>query len=273
MGTRVAHNLLSAGHSLMVYNRTPHKADSLIEQSAQRAETPKAAAQWADVIISMVTDDAASQALWLSPETGAIAGLMGRRSAPVAIESSTLSVAWTQNLAQQLKGQAKFLEAPVVGSRPQAAAGQLVYLVGGEAAVLAEVMPLLQTSGTVQHVGAVGQGMALKLAVNALFALQVAALGEVLGGLKRQGIGHQEAMAQLSPLAVMSPAATGAGNLMASDRHEPLFPIALVEKDLRYALQAGGKAAIISAVAKLYQAAIAQGYGDDNITGVAQLYG
>ena len=275
MGSRMAQKLLNANYSVVVWNRTKAKAKPLIELGAMYAATPKEAAEQADVVISMVTNDEASRAIWLDTETGAVLGLSQDK---IAIASSTLTVAWTKELARAIvKRGAAFLDAPVVGSRPQADAGKLIYLVGGKAETLAQVQDsLLAIGGAVHHVGSVGQGMAMKLAVNVLFGIQVAALAEMLAMLARQGISRADAMACLGELPVISLAAKGAGGLMVANNHTPLFPIELVAKDFRYAIQAAQtvNAAIPNSIAvhSVYQDAIAQGYGDSNITGVMQLF-
>ena len=276
MGFRMAQNLLNANHSVVVYSRTPNKAMPLVDQGAVYAATPRDGAEQADVVISMVTDDEASRTIWLTPETGAIAGLSETK---IAIESSTLTVEWTRNLAAVVyRCGAAFLDAPVVGSRPQAETGKLIYLVGGSAETLTHVQAILTSAGgaTIHHVGDMGQGMAMKLAVNALFGIQVAALAEAIGMLTKVGMSSTNAMACLGELPVISPAAKGAGNLMVMNHHAPLFPIALVEKDFRYVLQASqavdAQTPLSTAVHQVYLEAISQGYGSDNITGVAQLY-
>ncbi|MGF1536152.1 MAG: NAD(P)-dependent oxidoreductase [Elainellaceae cyanobacterium] len=271
MGSRMAERLLKAGHPVVVYNRSADRVNSLVAQGATYAPTPKAAAERANVVISMVTDDEASRAVWLTPETGAAAGLA---SGAIAIESSTLTVGWTQELAAQMaQRNVAFLDAPVVGSRPQAEAGKLIYLVGGDAATLDAVRDILMAiGGALHHVGPSGQGMAMKLAVNALFGIQVAALAEAIGALTRQGLGREQAIACLRALPIMSPAASGAGQLMMAGSHAPLFPIELVEKDFRYALEAGAVQPLAAAARDIYQRAIAEGYGGDNITGVLQVF-
>jgi 3-hydroxyisobutyrate dehydrogenase len=127
MGSRMAGNLLKAGHSITVWNRTPAAAAVLVSAGAKQAATPKEAVAGSDFVIAMVRDDEVSRELWLSPETGALAGMV---ESAVAIESSTLTPNWVRGLgaAVEKRGYA-FLEAPVAGSRPQAEAGQLVYLV------------------------------------------------------------------------------------------------------------------------------------------------
>ncbi len=275
MGTRIAQKLLDAGHAVTVYNRTPQKSMPLVERGATLAPSPREAARGADVAIAIVTDDRASREIWLDPQNGAVAGL---GSDATALESSTLSLAWTQELAAAFAGRGiAFLDAPVVGSRPQAEAGRLIYLVGGREDNLERVRPLLLEIGAaIHHIGPVGQGMAMKLAVNALFGIQVAALGEILGFLAEFGVPAATALSCLGELPTTSLAAKGAGNLILAGNHAPLFPIQLVEKDLRYALQAAEATAASTPLAKathgLYQQAATAGYDRDNITGIAKLY-
>lgn len=276
MGSRIAQNLLTADYPVTIYNRTAAKVQSSIDRGAIYAQTPQQAVAQADIIISMTTDDRASRSVWLDPDTGAVNGL---RAGAIAIESSTLTVDWTQELAAAIERRgAAFLDVPVVGSRPQAEAGKLIYLAGGSAEVLERVRPVLLAAGgaAVHHIGAVGRGMAMKLAVNALFGIQIAALAETLGMLDRQGIPPAQAMACLGELPVTSLAAKVAGGLMVANNHAPMFPIELVAKDFRYVMQTAQaeNAAMptASAIHHIYQEAIATGYGSDNITGVARLF-
>ena len=121
--------------------------------------------------------------------------------------------------------------------------------------------------GAIRHVGPAGQGMALKLAVNALFAAQVAALAELLGLLRRAGVDQAAAVA--------SPALKGAAGQMLARSFAPLFPIDLVAKDLRYLEEtARGLDADVptSAVRQVFARAAGAGYGEDHIAGVAQLF-
>ncbi|MEM9980400.1 MAG: NAD-binding protein, partial [Cyanobacteria bacterium P01_D01_bin.2] len=150
-------------------------------------------------------------------------------------------------------------------------------LVGGGAETLAKVkVVLLSIGGSVHHVGSIGQGMSMKLAINALFGIQVAALAEIIGMLNRSGVASTQAMACLGDLPVTSLAAKAAGGLMVANNHAPMFPIELVAKDFSYALQTATaidtSMPATTAICQVYQDAIAKGYGRDNITGVAQLF-
>ncbi|GAB4473806.1 MAG: NAD(P)-dependent oxidoreductase [Elainellaceae cyanobacterium] len=276
MGSRLAYNLLNAGYPVVVYNRTVEKAQPLIERGATFATTPRAAAEQSDVVLSIVTDNESSRQVWLAAETGAILGLTPDK---IAVEMSTLTVDWVRELGAAIAQYGTdFWDAPVVGSRPQAETGKLISLIGGSAEPLAQVRPILSAAGMamIHHVGAVGQGMMMKLAVNALLGIRIAALAEVLGLLSKDGIRPENAMECLGDLPVLSLAAKGAGRLMVSANHAPLFPIALVEKDFRYVTQTAQKLEspipTTAAVLNIYRTAIAQSHGSANITGVAQLF-
>ena len=274
MGARMAGRLLDAGHTLTVWNRTPERAAPLAERGATVADTPRDAARGADLVIAMVTDDGASRAVWTGPD-GALAAL-----APdaVAIESSTLTVGWVRELADAVAARgARFLDAPVAGSRPQAEGGHLIYLVGGEAGALDRARPVLDAmGGAVHHVGPAGHGAALKLAVNALFAVQVAAVAEWVAALGAAGVDEGRAAEVLAAVPVTSPAAQGALRAIHARAFAPLFPIDLVAKDLGYgaalAREAGVAAPTTEAVRDVFERARAEGHGGDNITGVARLF-
>src|SRR5579864_5429565 len=157
MGSRMAGNLLKAGHAVTVWNRDPSKVTPLAALGAVIAGTPKAAVPGAEIVIAMVRDDGASQRVWLDPESGALGGV-GRQA--IAIESSTLTVGWVKTLSAAAAGRGvSFLDAPVVGSRPQAEAAELTFLAGGDSSVLARAEPVLRVMGSaVHHVGSSGAG-------------------------------------------------------------------------------------------------------------------
>lgn len=275
MGSRMAANLLTAGYTVTVWNRSSASAEGLAAEGATVATTPKLAAKEADIVISMVTDSDASKAVWLDSE-GALSGM---REGAIAIESSTLTVSWVKELAAEITSRGiAFLDAPVVGTRPQADSGNLIYLVGGKAETLkqAENVLLSAGGGKINHMGDIGEGMSMKLAVNAMFGIQVAAFAETIGMLTKNGFELEKAIQCLSDLPVTSPAAKNAANLMLKGNHAPMFPINLVEKDFRYMMQTSkdveAATPISEAIHQVYLDAVDKGYGSDNITGVAKLF-
>ena len=275
MGSRMATRLIHAGHQVTVWNRTAANTVPLVELGATAAETPIAAVTDAEFVISMVRDDCASRDVWLHPEFGALPGM--QRGA-IAIESSTLTVDWIEELARKFRERhLMFLDAPVVGTRPQAEAGQLIYLLGGDSSVIARARPIFQATGSaVHHAGAVGSGAAVKLAINTLFAAQVAMMAELIGLLQRSTVNETKAIEIMSTTPVCSAAAKGAADAMLAGNVAPLFPIELVEKDLTYAARITEKYSAHTPIAKtalhVFRTAKQEGYEKDNITGVAKLF-
>ena len=275
MGRRMAQRLLAAGHSVTVWNRTAAAAAALVDAGARWADTPRQAAEGAEVVWAMVFDDSASRRVWLDPTTGAALSL---NRGVIAIESSTLTPAWVHELGEALAPLgAGFVDAPVAGSRPQADAGQLVFMVGGEAVNLDAVRPLLTALGpAVHHVGPLGSGAWLKLSLNALLATQVAAVAEHLNLLRRAGLDPQRALDALRSMPAMSPAAAGAAALMLAGNYAPQAPVDLIAKDLAYALaaaEAAGAALPVTEVVKnRFAATQAAGWGSDNIVAIHKLF-
>lgn len=275
MGSRMATRLLQAGHDVTVWNRSAGAAAPLQEVGAHVAATPRAAAESADIVIAMVRDDTASRFVWLDSKIGALHGMQPNS---VAIDSSTLTVSWIADLAKHGSDRRiAFLDAPVLGSRPQAEAGQLIYLVGGPGETLNRVRLVLQAmASAVHHVGDTGAGAALKLAANSLFGIQVVATAEMFGLLQRQGLDMPRAFEILGATALMSPSAKGAAVQMLSGTFAPLFPVELVEKDFGYAVEAakfcGTRVPMIDAARTVYAEALRTGLGPENLTGVVRLY-
>lgn len=274
MGSRMALHLLQTGHEVTVWNRTPERTEALRAAGAVVADTPRAATAGAEVVLAMVRDDEASQFVWLDTEAGALPALA---PASVAIECSTLSVAWVRRLGALCAAAGRdFVDAPVVGSRPQAELRQLIFLAGGDASVIARVQPLLSAMGSaVHHAGTAGAGAALKLAVNGLFGVQVAAIAELIETIRRQGYSVDRAVEIIGATPVASPAMRAASGAMLSSPCPPLFPVELVEKDFRYAIATSGAekhAPMIAAARRVFEHAIAAGLGPDNLTEIIRLY-
>jgi 3-hydroxyisobutyrate dehydrogenase len=275
MGSRMAANLLKAGHHVTAWNRDQTNAEAFAAQGGAMAGTPKAAAQGTDVVISMVTDDAAARQVWLDAQTGALAGM---RTGAVAIECSTVTPAWVHELggAAAAKGVA-LLDAPVAGSRPQAEAGQLVFMVGGDAGALARVQPVVAPlAAKVIHVGATGQGAVLKLAVNTLFAAQLESVAELLGFLSRNGFAPEQAADLLGAFPIVAPPIAGAAKMMAAKNTAPLFTIDLIEKDLGYIIDtakaSGAELPGAQSARAAFQRAQERGLGQSNISGLAAVF-
>lgn len=274
MGSRMVANLLASGHDLTIWNRTPSAAADLVAKGASLAATPRDAASGAEFVIACVRDDDASKAVWLDRQTGALYGLSPEA---IAIESSTLTVGCVHALANAFRDAGRtFLDAPVLGSRPQADARALIHVVGGEVEVFERAKPVLASMGAAQHLmGPAGTGAAMKLMVNAMLGIQVTALGELLALTEQTGISRERLVAVFGETPVCSLAAKGASALMLAGNHTPLFPVELIRKDLGYVESEAGspeRIPLTHAALEVFGAAEAAGLSDLNMTAIARLY-
>lgn len=273
MGSRMAANLIKAGFDVTVWNRSPQAMEALAEAGAKTAATPSEAAKGNEFVMTMVRDNEAAREVWLTPETGALAGM---EKGTVAIESSTVTPEWIKELDVATKEQGvALLEAPVSGSTPQAEAAQLVYLVGGDEETLKRATPALEVMGSaIQHVGEPGQGALAKLATNTLLGTQVVILSELTAMLRRNGADVERIFKLLSATPVWSVSADRAVSSILSENFNPLFALELVEKDLGYTLgEAGGddRAPTIAAARQVFAAGIEAGFGKEQMTAVVKL--
>ena len=275
MGSRMARRLLAASHDVAVWNRTPGVDEELVALGAKRAGSPRDAAAQADVVIAMVRDDDASRAVWLDAAHGALPAM---RAGSVAIECSTVSVAWIRELEAAARSRrVALMEAPVVGSRPQADAGQLIVFAGGDPACIEAQRPLLETWATAIHlVGPVGCAAAAKLIVNVLYGTQVAVLAELTSFARAQGVDPACVVDAVTSTPACGPGAAVALRAMLDGKWQPMFPLHLVAKDFGLVADVRRVAAsplpITSAAMSVFRGAIAAGFGEDNITGVIQRY-
>lgn len=238
MGRGMAARLVEKQVPITIWNRHRERAEALVgsagSTNARVASTPREAASQADLVISMVADDAASKAVWLGPD-GVLAGM---RPGTVLVESSTVSPAWIEELAAHASDrQGLLLDAPVTGSRTQAASGQLLFLVGGSAEALSRAQPVFSLmSRGVLHVGPTGSGARLKLVNNFVCGVQAAALGEAIAFIERAGLDRDVATGVLTDGAPGSPLVKTVSARMTQADYDMHFGLDLMRKDLSYAL-------------------------------------
>jgi 3-hydroxyisobutyrate dehydrogenase-like beta-hydroxyacid dehydrogenase len=270
MGSRIASRLLVCGNVVYGTNRTRGKADWLIERGLIWRDSPGEVANQADVVFSMVSDDAALAAINDGPD-GILAGL---RPGSVYIDMSTVSPDASRELAARVRElDAVMLDAPVSGSVPAAEAGSLAIMVGGDPAGFARVSPLLRELGqTVTHVGTNGQGLIVKLAVNISLAVQMIAFSEGVLLAQRGGVDPQVAIDVLSSSAVGSPMLRTRGPLLLDRPDDAWFDVELMQKDVDLALEQGRALHVplpsTTAASELLTTARTLGYGDRDIVAV-----
>jgi 3-hydroxyisobutyrate dehydrogenase-like beta-hydroxyacid dehydrogenase len=242
MGSRIAARLLDAGHDVYGTNRTRSKAEPLIDRGLHWLDSPREVAAAAPVVFSMVTDDAALESISSGPE-GLLAGL---EPGKVHVDMSTVSPRASRELAAQVEARgAQMLDAPVSGSIPQAESGTLAIFVGGSEEAFATVAPLLEQLGqAVTHVGANGQGLLIKLAVNISLAVQTLAFSEGLLLAERGGVSGQRAAEAMSTSSIASPMLKARIPLLLDLPEQAWFDVAMMHKDIRLAREAGEELAV-----------------------------
>jgi len=236
MGRGMAGCLLSAGHGVTLWNRSPGKADGLVAAGGRLAATPRDAAENADAVFAMVADDAASRAVWQGPD-GALASI--RRNA-FAIECSTLSAAHVQQLASAARETgARYIDCPVTGLPDAAAAGTLTLLVGACIDDIEAARPLLEPiSSRIFRFGEVGAGTAYKLLINLMGAVQIAGLAEGMALAQRLGLdGETVAEAIVAGTAASPQVVRHAARMARRSFDEPTFTAALRRKDAAYGVE------------------------------------
>ena len=235
MGKPMGRNLLKAGFSLTVWNRTASRADDLLREGARWAESPREVAAASDVVITIVSDPQALESVvW-----GASGVLNGLRKGSVLVDSSTVSPELERRVAAACEERGvEFLDAPVTGGTWGAESGDLVFMIGGKQETLSRVEPVLQAVGQRFFLlGPTGAGQTVKLAMNMILALQVEAFVEALALVTSAGVAGdklvevlQSSMARSSVLDVKVP-------VILSGDFKPSFPLRLMQKDMRLALE------------------------------------
>jgi 3-hydroxyisobutyrate dehydrogenase-like beta-hydroxyacid dehydrogenase len=234
MGRPMGMNLLKAGHSLTVWNRTGSRADELVAAGAKLAKSPQEAATASEFLLTMVSDPPAlEEVLW-----GPVGAMQALKRGAIYIDSSTISPALARKIAAACAERgAHFLDAPVTGGDWGAKKGELLFMVGGDATTLKDAEPILSVMGKkIFHLGPHGAGQTIKLAMNLILALQVDALAEALAlvtgaGLQGEKLVEvlQSSMARSGVLDIKAP------NLLKGE-YVPSFPLRLMHKDLGLAL-------------------------------------
>jgi 3-hydroxyisobutyrate dehydrogenase-like beta-hydroxyacid dehydrogenase len=235
MGQPMALNLARAGFALSVYNRTAGRAEPLAAVGARVAESPKAAAEGAEVVVTMVTDDRAVEAVALGAD-GVLAGV-GRGG--IVMDMSTISPRTTRRLSEEARRRGlTWLDAPVTGGDVGARDGTLTIMVGGPEPAFAAVRPLLAAMGQrIVRVGESGMGQSLKLVGNLISGLNLLAASEGLRLAEAAGV-SPELMADVLPFSsARSFELDKALDRWRTANWEPGFSVQNRTKDLRLAVE------------------------------------
>jgi len=269
MGRGMVKNLAAKGHAVRVWNRTPSRIAEL-GSGVEGAPTPKALAESAEVVIACVSDPAAVERLVFAPD-GVLAGAKpGLRY----VECSTISPELVRRVAHAFEAKGcGMIEAPMTGSKLGAERGTLLFMVGGPAALAAELEPVLLAMGSrAIHCGATGQGALMKLIGNAMISFMLEGLCEGLVMAQKGGLPIKTVLDVVAASGFASPYYAFKGDAAARRDFEQHFSIDLLVKDQSLMLAEAGAQRTplpgLAAIREVFQTARAQGLGQEDIVAV-----
>ena len=241
MGVPMVRNLLKAGFPVTVYNRTASKADPLVAEGAALAMRPGELWGKADIIITMVADDAALQEIYKG-EGGLLESVpSGKTVMKTVIDMSTVSPATSRELAGLLAERgAEYLDAPVSGSVKPAEQGQLVIMVGGKRSVYESALPIFEKLGKASFLlGGQGAGHSTKLAINLLLAFNIQGLAESILFAEKNDIAPAAMLAVINESALSNGITRLKAANIENDEFQAAFALKHLAKDLRLAKEQG----------------------------------
>ncbi len=269
MGSAIALRLRREDHEVTGWNRSPEKARALADQGLAIASTSGDAIEAAEVVLLVLGDAAAISETLLEADTAA--RLAGR----VVLQLGTIAPAESRRIAARVEAAGgRYLEAPVLGSLPEAGEGRLIIMAGGERDLFERCLPVLRSLGRdPQLIGEVGQGAALKLAMNQLIAGLTAAFSLSLGLVRSEGIAVEQFMGLLRASALYAPTFDKKLDKYLSHEYGAAnFPLKHLLKDVRLFRQVaegtGLDIALITSLEAAFLRALGKGYGEQDYSAV-----
>jgi 3-hydroxyisobutyrate dehydrogenase-like beta-hydroxyacid dehydrogenase len=261
MGQPMALRLVQAGHDVTVWNRTPERAEPVVREGAARADTPAEAVAGAEVVVSMLADEPALAEVLFGPRGAAQSLLPGQ----LLMEMSTIGPDAVRRVRDRLPDGVELVDAPVLGSVPQATDGSLQVFVGGTEEAFERAHPVLEVLGSPRRLGALGSGAAMKVVVNSTLPTLMTALGESLSLADGFGLPEADVLDVLedSPIGV---AVRRKRPLIESAEYPPDFKLRLALKDAglvqRAAEATGRRVPVATAAGDWLRAADESGLGE-----------
>lgn len=272
MGSRMAKNLLKAGHRLAVYNRTQARAEPLLAQGATPAESPAALAGQVEVLFTMLSTPEAVQAAALGD--GGFLDHLDKGT--IWVDCTTVNPSFSRHMAAQAaERQVRFLDAPVAGSKTPAEQGELLFLVGGDEDDVTACRPLFEAMGRgVVHLGDQGMGASLKMVFNSLLGQAMLAFSEAMALGQALGLEEEQLLEALAGSPAVPPFIAGKRAKIETGDYEADFPLQWMRKDLQLAAQTayevGVPAPAVNAVKEVYALAVQNGWGEKDFSAIYQ---
>jgi len=233
MGSRMAKNLLKNGVSLTVFNRSPGPMQELEKSGAKTAASALDAVRDSDIVFTMLPSPEVVEQVVLS-ETGCLSGM---KDNAIWVDCSTVNPSFSVKACQVAEKRGiRFIDGPVIGTKYPAAVGELVFIAGGDKALLAEIEPLLKFMGNrIIHAGETGKGASFKMVFNALLAQSMLVFAETVIFGEKLGLSKDFLLDTLPNLAVSAPFTKPKAEMIRTDNYEVQFPLEWMYKDLHLA--------------------------------------
>jgi 3-hydroxyisobutyrate dehydrogenase-like beta-hydroxyacid dehydrogenase len=266
MGHGMVGNLLRAGYPVTVWNRTPERCAPFVARGAKQADTPAQAVREADVIMYCFSDDSAVEDVVFGEDSI----LAGVREGQIAVDMTTVypDTSRREAAAYTERG-VEFLDAPVFGSKNEAASGGLWIVVGGKKEVFETVQPILEPlSETTHYMGSTAMGASMKLVGNLVVASQLEALGEAMILATKAGLDPEDVLSVLHVTDFKSPIFDGVGPALIERDFSTHFALKLMLKDAnliaRFAQDLNVPTPAAAATREVIKGAVNKGWGDLN---------
>lgn len=240
MGGPMAARLVDAGHDVTVWNRTPARTEPLVARGAVAAATPAEAAAGTEVAVTMLADPASLQEVVSGPR--GLGHALGEGS--VLVDMSTVGPAAVFAMMSHLRAGVDVLDAPVLGSVPQATDGSLAIFVGGDPEVVERCRPVLAAMGRPVHLGPLGAGAAMKLVANSTLGALMCALAEALALADALGLAEADVLEVLSQSPIGPTTRSKRALVEGGEYRPPNFKLALAAKDLSLVVEAATEAGV-----------------------------
>ncbi|MBW2677579.1 MAG: NAD(P)-dependent oxidoreductase [Deltaproteobacteria bacterium] len=272
MGAAMALNILKAGYTLTVHNRTRQKEAPVVQHGARAAGSPMEAASDADLVITCVSDTPDVEAVVLG-ENGII---QSARPGTVVVDMSTISPAATRSMAETLAcNKISMIDAPVSGGSEGAQKGILAIMVGGDAAVVEKALPVLETMGqTITHVGPIGAGQVTKAINQTILAATYLGVAEGMALGMKAGLDGNKVVQAIAGGAAGSWVLDNRAQNMIDNDYPLGFRVRLHHKDLKIALEAARALGVALPAAALVDqietGLIGRGFGDEDVSVIAR---
>jgi 3-hydroxyisobutyrate dehydrogenase-like beta-hydroxyacid dehydrogenase len=272
MGSRMARQFIDKGHRLAVWNRTPERCRPLQDAGALVASTPRELAEMSDVVVACVADPNAVGRIVFADDGVRPAARPGFRY----IETSTISPGMARRTAEALRARgADALEAPVTGSKMGAEKGTLTIMTGGRRETHEELLPILMVMGTKAiYCGEIGQASVVKLIGNTIISFMLEGFCEGLVAGRKAGVPLETLLEVIQASGYASPYFAFKGSAIAKRDFDQHFSIDLLVKDQGLMLEEAAAQGVpmpgLAAIREVFQAARAQGYGQEDIAAVVK---